>query len=110
MDRTAELLRTVKNIETYLLLSRDFRAWLQKRSPKEKALWSDKILEIMTYRMQLENKQLTVLADAFDKLAPELKTGTAALKEELTKLEKFIHAIDTLSKVVGVIAKAVKVL
>ncbi|CAK8724498.1 MAG: hypothetical protein CDV28_1449 [Candidatus Electronema aureum] len=105
MNNQDQLIDIVQKIESDLLLSNDFHIWLQKRSKKEKAVWSDKIVEFMTYRIQLNYNILKVIAEEFDKYTPELKGAVKELQDEMKKMENFIKVINNLTKVIGLLTK-----
>ncbi len=111
MNRIKDLRKKVRQIEKCLRSSNKFHEWLksQDRSPEEKAAWSDLMLDIMILRGKLDNDELDILADEFDKLEPSLNEGITAIEKAVEEMEDFAKALETFGKVLGLIGKVVAV-
>ncbi|MCI5166695.1 MAG: hypothetical protein D3903_11515 [Candidatus Electrothrix sp. GM3_4] len=101
------LLGMVTKIEKCLLLSGNLQNWLKKQNAADKAMLSDKFFEVSIYRAKLQNDLLEILVDEFNELAQPLGDGIKELLEEIEKTESFIKAMDTLSKVLGLVSRVV---
>lgn len=111
MNRIKELLKKVRQIEKCLRSSDEFHEWRKSkdRSPAEKAAASDLMLDIIILRGKLENYELDILADEFDKLKPSLDEGIAAFEKAIEEEKDFAKAINTLGNVLGLVGKVVAV-
>lgn len=109
MNRIQELHKTVRQIEQYLRSSDEVYKWLTSkgRSPEEKAVWSELMLNIIILRGKLDYDELGKLADKFDKLVPQLEAGRDTLEKKIAETKEFVKALETVGKLIGLIVKVV---
>jgi hypothetical protein len=67
------------------------------------------MLDIIILRGKLENYEIDILADEFDKLKPSLDEGIDALEKAIKEEKDFAKAIETFGNVIGLIGKMVAV-
>jgi hypothetical protein len=111
MDRIEKLLEQVRQTIEYLRSSPEINKWLKSDdcSKEEKAKWRELMVGFLVLEGNLENRELQILVEKFDKLEPEFNEGIFLLKMEIQDMEEFAKAMETLGKVLGLIGKVVAV-
>ncbi len=110
MDRIEKLLEQVRQAIEYLR-SPKINKWLKSDdcSKEEKAKWRKLMVDFLVLEGKLENEELRILVEEFDKLKPSLDEGIAIFKKEIEGMNEFAKALETLGKVLGLIGKVVAV-
>jgi len=110
MDRIEKLLEQVRQAIEHLR-SPKINEWLKSDdcSKEEKAKWRKLMVNFLVLEGKLENEELRILVEQFDKLKPEFDEGISLLKREIQDMEEFAKAMETLGKVLGLIGKVVTV-
>ena len=110
MDRIEKLLEQVRQAIEYLR-SPKINEWLKSDdcSKEEKAKWRKLMVDFLVLEGKLENEELIILVEQFDKLKPSLDAGITAFKKEIKEIDEFAKVMETLGNVLGLIGKVVTV-
>lgn len=104
-----ELVALVNNLE-FKLYSYKFQGeiGIAGKSNAEKEKFIALQHEITSLRIHLATRDLEIIADELKELSPALETGTKEMEKELEEMKDFIRIIDTVSNVIGLVGKVVK--
>nr|VFJ99648.1 MAG: hypothetical protein BECKLFY1418A_GA0070994_11032 [Candidatus Kentron sp. LFY] len=103
MMTRSELIDSLRRIERHFD-SNAYDVWFEEQNDKDKIIYLALESEIAIRRGRLENEQLQALADKLYLLAPLLEKGIEELEKEIKKMKDFTRTMETLAKVIGLVA------
>ncbi len=99
-----ELLNSLRELQT-LLFSPSVQAFFESQPAEERKKFVAFRQEISLLVGKLTNAQLSQIADQLDLLSTDLQAGLKKMKNDLAQLSNAVSILNTLSSVLGLVAR-----